>query len=259
MSKDKLGDRMKAYEIHNVVSQFPNGKPVVARIDGRSFSKFTRGMMRPYDSRMSECMQNTAKHLAEHTGASLVYTQSDEITCVWLTEGDSQMWFGGKLQKLVSQLAAQATLHFYKEVQTRLPEFIDRDPTFDARVWFVPDKQEAVNSVLWRVQDAIKNSVGMAAHDQFSHNALHKKSERDQREMLLDNNINWNEYPAYFKHGTLVKRSKKMVKFSADEINSLPEKHEARLNPDLEFERSVVEFDLQNFADIDDKLGYIFG
>jgi hypothetical protein len=83
--KTSLGDRMKWYEkrySHVVMPMIP----VMARIDGRSFSKFTAGLARPYDERMSRLMIDTTKFLVEQTNARCGYTQSDEITLVWLAE-----------------------------------------------------------------------------------------------------------------------------------------------------------------------------
>lgn len=47
--KDALGDRMKAYESREADRRLIPTIPVCARIDGRNFSAFTRGMAKPYD------------------------------------------------------------------------------------------------------------------------------------------------------------------------------------------------------------------
>ncbi|MGL1442107.1 tRNA(His) guanylyltransferase Thg1 family protein, partial [Vibrio parahaemolyticus] len=66
--------------------------PVVARLDGRSFSKFTDGLERPYDRRLSELMVTTADYVARQTQACMAYTQSDEITLTWASFAyDEQM------------------------------------------------------------------------------------------------------------------------------------------------------------------------
>lgn len=96
--------------------------PIIARMDGRSFHTFTKGLKRPFDKNFSDCMIKTTELLVKETGACIGYTQSDEITLVWYNGNPtSQIWFDGKVQKMVSQLAAQATLFFYREVVKRLP------------------------------------------------------------------------------------------------------------------------------------------
>ena len=149
ISFDKLGDRMKHYETLGVSGmRLLPIIPIVARIDGRSFHNFTKGMKRPFDEDFSNAMTQTLIHLVKHTGASIGYTQSDELSLVWCQDSyKSEVWFDGRVAKMTSQLAAQATLAFYREVvKTMSPEFAERLPTFDARIWNVPTKDEAVNA-----------------------------------------------------------------------------------------------------------------
>jgi tRNA(His) guanylyltransferase len=81
----------------------------------------------------------------------------------------------------------------------------------------------------------------MAAQAYYSHKALQGMNGSDKQEMLHQKGVNWNDYPSFFKRGTYVRRVTKMVKFSTDELDKLPTKHEARKNPNLMVERSVVE------------------
>lgn len=79
---DALGDRMKAYERREGDRRAMRGLPLVARVDGRSFGAFTRGMARPYDPAMADLMVEVARYLVEQTHARVAYTQSDEISLV---------------------------------------------------------------------------------------------------------------------------------------------------------------------------------
>lgn len=241
---DDLGDRMKMYESAEAGRKFMPMLPILARIDGRSFSKFTKGMRRPFDYTMSSCMVNTTKHLVEHTGALMGYTQSDEITLVWhSTSMKSQTWFDGRIAKMTSQLAAQATVDFYRRVQANMPQtYVDRMPTFDARVWQVPTRTEATNCFVWREWDATKNSITMAASEYFSHKQLQGKNSSEKIQMMADKGIRWEEYPEFFKRGTFVQKKTVREKLSREELENLPEKHHARKNPDMEFERNKIEF-----------------
>lgn len=240
--KDELGDRMKMYESRDAGARFMPMLPILARVDGRGFSRFTRGMKRPFDPAMSECMALTAEFLVHETGARIGYTQSDEITLAWYSPASkSQVWFDGRIAKMTSQLAAIATLHFYRLVETRLPDFKDRLPTFDARLWNVPNLEEATNVFLWREWDATKNSISMAASEFYSHRELMDKNGKEKQEMLFQKGVNWNDYPVHFKRGIYIGRKITKTPFTADEIEKLPPKHDARKNPDLIIERSVVE------------------
>jgi len=257
--KDDFGDRMKGYERLSEPCLMPL-LPTFARIDGRAFHTFTQGLQRPYDERLSQAMVETTKLLAEETGACMAYTQSDEITLVWYTTNPKiQIWFGGKYSKIVSQVAALTTLYFYRECCQHLPQYNQRLPSFDARVWQVPNLVEASNVFLWREQDATRNSIQMAAQAVYSHKQLHGKNTSEQQQMLFESGINWNDYPAFFKRGTYVQRQKTFRTFSCNELERLPSKHAARTNPGLQVERQEYhELSLPPMGSIQNKVGVIF-
>lgn len=209
MNKDDFGDRMKSYEMAEAGRSLMPLLPIIARIDGKSFSKFTRGLGRPFDERLSRLMIDTVQYLVLETNAVLGYTQSDEITLAWYYRNYEQTpWFGGRTQKMCSVLASITTAYFNANKAEILPEKKDRFALFDCRVWNVPNIVEAANCFLWREQDATKNAISMAANHYYSHNELHKKNGSDMQEMLWQKNINFNDYPAFFKRGTYVKRKK---------------------------------------------------
>ena len=238
--KDELGDRMKRYEGMEAGRRLIPLLPIMARIDGRAFHSFTRGMQRPFDEAFSACMIETTTALVKETGAKMGYTQSDEITLAWHSDNHkSQVWFDGRVSKMSSQLAAQATLIFYRAVLQNMPEYAERLPTFDARVWNVPNRSEGANVFLWREWDATKNSVSMAAAAHYSAKQLHGKNSPQMHDMLFNVGINWNNYPAFFKRGTYVQRKTVRIPFSREELERLPAKHAARQNPELVVERQV--------------------
>lgn len=233
---------MKMYERIEAGRIFIPTLPIIARIDGRSFHSFTKGMDRPFDAALNTMMVETTMHLVRETNACMGYTQSDEITLAWhSTDTKSQVWFDGKIHKMVSQLAAQATLKFYMLCDEISPYYAQRKPTFDARVWQVPNRTEGANVFLWREWDATKNSISMVAQSMFSHKELHGKDSNAKQAMMLERGRNWNDYPAKFKRGSYVQRQKRMLPFSADELDALPPKHAARTNPDLQVMRSFYE------------------
>ena len=255
---DALGDRMKLYEGRETGRLMPR-LPVVARLDGKNFSNWTRGLRRPYDEDLIWCMGGLTKYLVAKTAALVGYTQSDEISLLWYSDSPkSQIYFDGKIQKMVSVLASEATAHFnYLVGISNLPEMTLA--LFDCRVWAVPTKDEAANAFLWREQDATKNSIAMAAQSVYSHNELFGKHQGDMMEMLHAAGINWNDYPPAFKRGTWVAKRKVLRRFSCEEIEALPPKHEARTNPDLEVRRTdYVEIDMPPFGRVTNRVGVLF-
>jgi len=247
MTKTSLGERMKLYEGSETKRTFLPLLPIMVRLDGKNFHAFTRGLQRPYDVRMSSLMKEVTKQLVIFSSAKIGYTQSDEITLVLHSENlDSQVFFDGSIFKTVSVLAAFASAKFNKLLSEYLPEKSGEMPIFDCRAWNVPSKEEAVNALIWRELDATKNSISMAAQMYFPHKQLMGKTGNEKQEMLFSVGVNWNDYPAFFKRGVYFQRRKVVRKFTTNEIEKLPKKHNARNSPDLEIERTdIFELDMQ--------------
>jgi len=220
-NKDQFGDRMKMYENQTCGVKMLPRIPVIARLDGKGFSKFTKGLKRPYDERLSNLMVETVKYLVKETNANCGYTQSDEITLMWYTDKiESSIYFDGRLFKMISDLASMCSVFFNKELPKYLPEKSDKMPRFDCRVYNVPTLDEAVNSFLWREQDATKNSISMAAQSVYSHSELMNKNGSDKQE--------------------------------------IPAKHNAKKDPNYEIERWVVDrIELPPLSKIDNKVDVI--
>ena len=248
---DTLGDRMKMYEGIEADRFLMPGLPICARLDGRSFHNFTRGLKRPYDERLSKLMIETTKALVEETKANIGYTQSDEISLVWIAPNvKSETFFAGRIQKLCSVLASIATGAFNANKIELLPEK-KSIATFDCRAWNVPNIDEAVNSLRWREWDATKNSITMAASSMYSHKELQGKNGSVKQEMMFTKGVNFNDYPAFFKRGTYVQRKNFTRPFNSDEMKRLPPQHEAHRNPGLLVTRSqVVELDMKPIGQI---------
>jgi tRNA(His) guanylyltransferase len=257
---DALGDRMKVYESMEAGRRLMPLLPALARLDGKCFSGFTKGLARPFDLRLTELMIETTRHLVMETGANCGYTQSDEITLGWCSKDfTTQIYFDGRIQKMTSVLAARASVYFAGKLAEMIPEKADRPPVFDCRVWNVPNVVEGANAFLWREQDATKNSILMAAHSRFSDARMFRKNTGELQDMLHSVGINWNDYPATFKRGTYIQRRQSLRKFSAEELNVLPPNHEARANPDLMVERSdCVRLELPKLISIANRADVIF-
>ena len=223
---DSLGDRMKSYE--GVSRNFLTRRvPAIIRLDGKAFHTFTKGMEKPFDPVLTQAMQETMKYLCENIqGCVLGYTQSDEITLVLTDYATIQTdaWFGYSIQKMCSVSASMATLAFNINFARIAEEWgCDNIPNcvssamceryntyfkkmdtamFDSRVFSIP-KEEVVNCLIWRQQDATRNSIEAVGQANFSHNELHKKTCNMIQEMLWSQRgINWNDFPTELKRGS---------------------------------------------------------
>jgi hypothetical protein len=100
----------------------------------------------------------------------------------------------------------------------------------------------------------------MLAQSLFSHKelqGLHGGAMQDK--MMLEKGVNWNELDSKYKRGVYVKRTKKMMQFTKDELEKLPPLHQAHRNPNLLMERNsvdVVEYPI--FNKIVNKEGVVF-
>lgn len=214
MLNDNLGDRMKKYE-YVTRTYLTRRTPVLIRIDGKAFHTFTRGFAKPFDEVFSKSMQETMLYLCEHVqGCVLGYTQSDEITLVLIDykELDSQAWFDYNIQKCASVAASMATMAFNRafkanaeasaDFETVYAAALESGAMFDARIFNIP-KEEVTNCLLWRQNDASRNSIQMVGFANFSQKQMQNKSNSEVQDMLmLEKGINWNNFPTKFKRGS---------------------------------------------------------
>jgi len=239
---ESLGGRLKAYESASELEIDPKDHLII-RIDGHKFSKFTKGLKKPFDDIFSEAMVLTTMDLVEEFQAYTGYTQSDEITLVLPSlmstakhKGTNKpQWshtHSGRVQKLASLVAGFTTMSFNKHLKILVDTEIDdlyRDKPayetgeevlylknifhkvgtawFDARVFGVPSDEEAFNTVMWRVRDAEKNSRSMFAQTYCSHKQLQNKTGPEQVEFCREKTGNdWDLIPDKYKYGVFVKK-----------------------------------------------------
>jgi len=198
--KNDFGNRMKEYEGEETHDKFDDYLPLVFRLDGRAFSKFTKKLDRPFDLSFRDSMQTITKRLMKDFNADLAYHQSDEISLLFNAideDSETQRTFSGKKQKLCSVLAGQATAIFLVEMLKYKPEMseyiINSLPHFDCRGFNLPTDVEAANCMIWRSQDASRNAISMIASSLFSHKQLDGKSTVERLEMIKENSDYFSE------------------------------------------------------------------
>ena len=253
-----LKNRIKDYE-DSLDTKLIKGLPIILRFDASSFSKFCKDLEKPYDIRLTNLMIECTKFMVEYTNARCGFTGSDEITLV-LYEDDinSQTMYNGRVQKLLSELASKLSVKFNKLLPHYLPEKVSSEPYFDAKVFNVPTLEEVANCFLVREESVYRNSITMATLNYYSSNECNGKNGKIKQEMLFQKGVNFNDYPADFKRGTYIQRRTLSTGFTPEEIEKLPLKHQARLNPDLVFERREIRvLDMPKFLSIENKVGVI--
>lgn len=252
---DALGDRMKGYEGMETCRILMSRLPIYARLDGKCFSSFTRKMSRPYDANMSRLMIDTTKFLLDETSATIGYTQSDEISLSWhYPDYKSEPLFGGKIQKINSVLSGMASAFFAVNAYRIFGG--STYPSFDCRVFNLPNLEECANAFLWRELDATKNAITMLAQTYFSHKQLHGVSGDEKQEMLFrEHGINFNDMPAFFKRGTLVRRENELRQLTIAELEKIPEAY----RPTEPVLRSkIVEMDMPKLSTVKNRAKVLF-
>ena len=272
MRYDELGTRIKQYEALTTQRKLMPGLPVYARIDGRAFHTFCRGLKKPFCMELVETMQEVTKFLIEETHAQLGYVQSDEISLCWLDVDKAP--FDGKLYKLESVLSSLATSKFVNYIHFRVANkfFLNSEsldswrklqskcyklvPSFDCRIFQLPNEMELANTFIWREMDAVRNSVQMLAQANFSHNSLQGLDTKQLITKMEEKDIRWNELSDHLKRGAYFKRFV-VDKYLEDEIwNKIPENK----RPESRYcKRSIIkQIELPIMKNIENKVGVYF-
>lgn len=218
--KDSIGDRMKENYENRAKTKLLRRTPVIIRLDGKAFHTFTKEFNKPFDEILILTMQKTMLALCKLVqGCVLGYTQSDEITLVLTdyTKLETSAWFDYDIQKVCSVSASIATLAFNKcflnEIQKKYESISEltasvyyqawlKGALFDARCFNIP-KEEVTNCLLWRQQDATRNSINAVGQAYFSHRELQDLNiNQIQDKLFKEKGINWNDLPIYLKRGS---------------------------------------------------------
>lgn len=203
MKFDELDEKMRVFETAHDICVLPQ-MFMVARIDGRSFTRLTKEVHRfeaPFDERMRDLMVETTKHLMT-CGFNVLfgYTQSDEISLLFHPEVSA---FDRKLRKYNSILASEAGAKF--------SHLLGDVAAFDCRISELPSASLVCDYFRWRNEDAHRNALNAHCYWLLRKQGkdvskatefLKDKSVADKNELLWQNGTNFNEVPLWQKRGT---------------------------------------------------------
>lgn len=196
--KDPMGDRFKRYEAATQLL-LPRRTYTIMRLDGKAFHTVLRDADKPFDEGVASWMDQVSEVLCTKIqGTVFAYTQSDEISLLLQDFGaiDTQAWFDGNVQKMVSISAAIAS--------TAVPEKHSiPGAIFDSRVFTISDPVEVANYFIWRQRDSVRNSILATAQAHFGPKRIHGVNTSDLVHMLDDEGVHWYEMPGRFTHGAL--------------------------------------------------------
>lgn len=202
MKFDDLDKKMRIFETAHDHCVIP-GVYIVARVDGRSFTRLTKKVHRfevPYDIRFRNMMIETGKHLMACGFKSIYgYTHSDEISLLFDPDDNT---FKRKERKLNSILAGEASARFSL--------LLGGMGTFDCRISQLPNKELVVDYFRWRHEDAHRNALNShcywslrkeRASPAEATRRLSGMSVADKNELLFQKGIQFNNLPNWQKRG----------------------------------------------------------
>ncbi len=202
MKFDDLDTKMRVFETAADMCVLP-GLYMVARIDGRSFTRLTKETHHfeaPYDLRFRDYMVAAVEHLMQ-CGFRVIYgyTQSDEISLLFHR---SETAFERKMRKYNSILAGEASAKFSL--------LLGDLAAFDCRISQLPAEDLVVDYFRWRNEDAHRNALNAHCYwmlrkqgqtvDQAT-SAMLRLSIAAKNELLFQNGINFNDLPNWQKRG----------------------------------------------------------
>ncbi len=202
MKFDELDSKMRVFETASDSCVLP-GIHMVARIDGRNFTRLTKEVHpfeAPFDVRVRDYMVATTQHLMQ-CGFRVIYgyTQSDEISLLFHIDETA---YERKLRKYDSILAGEASAKFSL--------LLGDLAAFDCRISQLPTSDLVVDYFRWRNEDAHRNALNahcywmLRKQGQTVNEATHfllKKSVAEKNEFLFQNGINFNDLPNWQKRG----------------------------------------------------------
>jgi tRNA(His) 5'-end guanylyltransferase len=227
----EIGDRIKIYENENEKNILPYYN-FILRLDGKNFSKFTKGLKKPFDKNFTDAMVLTMNDLINKFKPRTGYTHSDEITLIFSNacakeeyenkENKSVHFYNGRILKINTVVAGYCSVRFAfnfsniikKDMNSYKQQTLDKifsfETCFDCRTIIPPtDKEyEIVNHMIWRsIRDCPRNTVATYARHYYTNKELFNKDSSDMIKMLLEKGLDWNKnVPIYDKHGVYCKK-----------------------------------------------------
>lgn len=235
--KEKIEDRMKKYENEYNYQILPY-ESFIIRLDGMSFSKFTKKFIKPFDINFIKAIALTTRDLVEKFEAETGFTHSDEITLIFNAKCSKEDYnkfsadnldkslinihlFDGQIQKLLTLISSYCSVRFNYHLEQIINNNINKynsnlinlikshSQIFDAQILKFNEinNYEILNYQIWKsVHDCEKNAIFTYAHTFFGSKNIMNKNSQQMIQMLKENNIDWKNIPLYIKYGIYCKK-----------------------------------------------------
>jgi tRNA(His) guanylyltransferase len=207
----KLADRMETYREAAETKLLPR-LPLIMEINGRSFSKQSNLLDKPYDQKLGECLMSCMLKLCQEVEGTLFgFQHNDEIVLVARNDQtpETTPWFNNSVSKICSVVSAMATLHFNRCLASVELNMMG-EPLFTTQVFVVPNVAEATNALVYKQQHNFHTSIQFACfyelinrYDKEAIKQMVSGLSVDERVDLLQQEcgIDFHQYPAEFRRG----------------------------------------------------------
>lgn len=221
MSTLKLKNRIDSYQ-EQCDYKLLNRVPIIIIINGKSFTKVTSLLDKPYSSNFAECMlATTLKLCSEIEGTLFAYHHNDEIVLICRNDQsiETTPWFDNKVQKIASVASSIATLHF-NNCANKTDLNLLGEAYFTTNVFVVPNIAESVNTIICKQQENFHTSIQFACfyellkkHDKNSIKEMMQGLSFDGKVELLQQEceVDFNKYPISFRRGTACYKIPKLI------------------------------------------------
>lgn len=186
--------------------------PLILRVDGRSFSKYTKqlNLKKPFDERLRDIFIEVSKDFIKEFSPKYIYTFSDEINILF-----DEAPFNGRIEKIDSVIASFITASFMKHLILNQDRFnVDvttlKPASFDCRI--ISTSTHIKDYFKFRQDEAWRNCLN--GYAQYVLNQSHSPKETSQilfklkksevHELLYEHDINIAHVPTWQKRGICI-------------------------------------------------------
>ena len=216
-----LKQRMIAYEgstSQRIISRIP----IIIKIDGRSFSRATQNIQKPFCLKTMAMFNGTMLSLVKQIdGAVFGYQYSDKIILALRNDRseDEDPWFGNDIQDICSSSASMATYEFMNQLwETDQPPELEGSIAFKVKVFGMPNITEVINYIMYRQFCCMQYAIDETIYSLIGHSAaLDGVSIEERKKILDDAGISLDDFPASFHHGVSAYVTPKLVKTAQGE------------------------------------------
>lgn len=236
----------KSYFENASFSFLKRNMPMVIAVSGENYLEFIKDFQKPYDSIFILAMQNTLKHLCDAVpGCIFGYTEDfDLILVITPPENiENSSWFNYDTQKIVSLASSMTAMEFNKTFEKSAKSYvlagnnfdetkkinamqgyvnaIDKGAIFSAKCFNLM-ADELYKYIYAKQKESINTAIKEMGRSYFKEEDLANKSSSDIQFMVFDKaGINFDDYPASFKHGSACIRNYKNGDSLFSELNPI--------------------------------------